>query len=359
MSIDDRLQHPHTVVRSDMHRRNPHDDRPIRIAPCRPIQDSSDRAWCPTTFRDIRDRRTSSVVDVINTQSTRRTVKNLNFELSTLCRRNRDGSYSTRHRRHESLQRIATRLHELGFRHMRATSLRNKHVVALVEAWREEGLSAASMQNYMAHVRWWAEKIGRAHWLLPTNAHYGIGHRDHSFQNKAQRLTEAEFKAIEDDYVRASVRLQQAFGLRREESIKFRPSYADLGDRIRLKGSWTKGGRPREIPILDSAQRALIDSVRELVGTGSLIPPHLLYKHQMNRYDRATRAAGHFNLHGLRHGYAQRRYEQLTGWPSPAAGGPSQNELKPSDFELDQRCRLIVSRELGHNRIEITKVYLG
>jgi hypothetical protein len=46
-----------------------------------------------------------------------------------------------------------------------------------------------------------------------------------------------------------SLRLQAAFGLRREESIKFRPDYADRSDHIILKGSWTKGGRERAIPI--------------------------------------------------------------------------------------------------------------
>ena len=286
-------------------------------------------------------------------------MKNLNFELLTLCRRNRDGSFATRHARHRSLQRIATRLYQIGYRHMHTTSLKNKHVVALVDHWKKEGLSTASMQNYMAHVRWWAEKVGVAYRLYPTNAHYGIGVRDHSFKNKAQFLSESELLKIKDPFVRMSVRLQQAFGLRREESIKFKPSYADRGDFISLKGSWTKGGRPRDIPILEPTQRALLDEVREVVGTGSLIPPNLLYKHQMRRYDYAVRNAGFSNLHGLRHGYAQRRYRQLTGWSSPAAGGPDPSDMSEIEKETDERSRLIVSRELGHNRIEITTVYLG
>ena len=134
----------------------------------RPNQDRSDWVWCPKTAREIRDRRTSSVVDVINTQWTRCTVKDLNFELLKLCRRNRDGSLRTRYRRHESLHRISTRLDNLGFRHMRASSLRNEHVVAGVEAWKDDGLSAASMQNYMSHMRWWAQKVGRSHSLFPS-----------------------------------------------------------------------------------------------------------------------------------------------------------------------------------------------
>lgn len=37
--------------------------------------------------------------------------------------------------------------------------------------------------------------------------------------------------------------MQAAFGLRREESIKFAPSFADRGDSVVLKPSWTKGGK--------------------------------------------------------------------------------------------------------------------
>ena len=41
-----------------------------------------------------------------------------------------------------------------------------------------------------------------------------------------------------------------AFGLRREESLKIQPGWADRGDTLVLKDSWTKGGRSREIPML-------------------------------------------------------------------------------------------------------------
>src|SRR5205085_7900825 len=44
-----------------------------------------------------------------------------------------------------------------------------------------------------------------------------------------------------------SLRLQAAFGLRREESIKIRPDWADRGDVLKLKDSWTKGGKERDV----------------------------------------------------------------------------------------------------------------
>jgi integrase len=46
-----------------------------------------------------------------------------------------------------------------------------------------------------------------------------------------------------------SLRLQRAFGLRREEAIKLQPRWADRGDHLQLKASWTKGGRERTVPI--------------------------------------------------------------------------------------------------------------
>ena len=286
-------------------------------------------------------------------------MKDLNFELSRICRRNRDGSFNTRGDRYARLQRHANTLHQLGFLHMRASSLKPKHVDALIEHWINRDVAPGTLHNYMSDLRWWAEKVGKTHIIHPSNSHYGIPSRNRIGENKAQFLTEEDFLRIDNECVRMSVRLQQAFGLRREESIKFRPSYADLNSMIRLKGSWTKGGRPREIPIAESTQRELLNQVHELVGFGSLIPPDKLYKHQLWRYTAHTEKAGFKNLHGLRHGYAQRRYVKLTGWFPPAAGGLKYSELTDVQRKLDQEVRLKISRELGHNRIEITRVYCG
>ena len=286
-------------------------------------------------------------------------MKDLNYELSILCRRNRDGSFSTRGRRYTRLQRHANTLDDLGFRHLRAGSLKPKHITALIEYWIASGITPGTLRNYMADIRWWAEKVGKTHLMHQSNEHYGIPPRDHTPRDRAQFLSEDELVRIKNDYVRMSVRLQQAFGLRREESIKFRPSYADQENFIRLKGSWTKGGRPRDVPIAEPSQRDLLYQVHEFAGSGSLIPPDCLYKHQLRRYDHFIHRAGLHNLHGLRHGYAQRRYLKLTGWYPPSGGGPKFSELSKTQQNTDREVRLKISRELGHNRIEITRVYLG
>jgi integrase len=164
---------------------------------------------------------------------------------------------------------------------------------------------------------------------------------------------------VKDEYVRMSLELQQAFGLRREEAMKFQPSFADRGDHLVLKASWTKGGRERIIPIRTEGQREVLDRARRLAGLGSLIPSSRNYVHQMRVYEGNTRRAGLSHMHGLRHAYAQNRYEELAGWKSPAAGGPNSKALTPEQRELDRAARLTISRELGHEREGVTCAYLG
>jgi integrase len=258
------------------------------------------------------------------------------------------------------LELMATQLQELGYRRMQSTSLRPKHVEALVTCWREQGISIGTLKNRLSVLRWWAGKVNKSGVVAQDNSAYRIGTRVLvSNQSKAQTLDEAKLAKIDDEYVRMSVRLQAAFGLRREEAIKFSPSYAFRGNHIALKASWTKGSRPRTIPITNNYQYVLLDQVRDLANGGALIPAHLNYIQQQHRYDRQTRKVGMRKLHGLRHAYAQRRYRQLTGWNCPARGGPASKTLSPELRVIDQEARLAISHELGHGRAAITAVYIG
>ena len=68
-----------------------------------------------------------------------------------------------------------------------------------------------------------------------------------------------------------------------------------------MKGSTTKGGRPREVPVRNKAQRQLLDEACRLVGGGALIPPERNYRQQFKVYEGQTRDAGLYRMHGLRH----------------------------------------------------------
>ena len=287
-------------------------------------------------------------------------MRGLNHQLKQLCRHNREGSFGTQVQRERELTLLANQLHGLGYRGMNSHSLKPKHVEALVRHWLESEVAAGTIKNRMAAFRWWARKVNRQNVVARSNDHYGIPNRQFVTDiSKAKSVSEADLVKVGDRYVRMSLELQQAFGLRREEAIKFIPAYADQGDHLVLKPSWTKGGKARVIPIRTREQRELLDRAHRLAGKGSLIPSSRKYVQQLRIYEGHTLRAGLSKLHGLRHAYAQRRYEELTGWKSPAAGGPSSKSLTREQRDQDLGARLIISRELGHEREQITAVYLG
>jgi len=98
-----------------------------------------------------------------------------------------------------------------------------------------------------------------------------------------------------------------------------------------LEDSWTKGGKARAVPVRTSAQRAALECAHRLAGRGSMIPDHRSYRQQLRVYERHTANAGLSRLRGLRHRYAQERYEALTGWKAQAAGGPRQPRHSATD----------------------------
>jgi len=287
-------------------------------------------------------------------------MNNLVYDLKNLCRHSRDGAYSTQGDRFNILRLCASELNKLGFRHMRATSLKSKHIDALLEHWKGRELSSGTIKNRMAALRWWAEKINRQNIIPKDNTALGIEKRTYVNQdNKAKILEHEKLDNVTDLYIKMSLKLQTAFGLRREECIKFNVSYADQGDHIQLKSSWTKGGKARTVPVRTEMQRQLLNELHAFTKKGSLIPPERTYIQQRHIYDGQCKQAGLSNMHGLRHQYAQELYEELTGWQCPKAGGQKQKTLTREQRETDQDARQVISRELGHERIEVVAIYIG
>ena len=286
-------------------------------------------------------------------------MRQLNHDLKRLQDDAREGSFGTRTGRSFNLARMANTLHDLGHRRLRATGPRGKHVEALVREWKRQGLSTGTIRNRMSHLRWWARRIGKPNLVRADNASYGIGERKRvTNEDRSGDLPEDQLALVRDAHVRMALRLQEAFGLRREEAIKFSPSYADRGSKIVLKASTTKGGRPREIPVLKESQRRLLDEARAFAG-GAMIPCRRNYKQQLEVYEQQTADAGLERMHSLRHTYAARRYEEMTGWKPPAAGGPPMRSLKGARKRIDREARQTISTEMGHRRRDIVSQYIG
>ena len=291
-----------------------------------------------------------------------RNMKNLIYSLTQICRHNRDGSYKTQADRQRILLLIGKQLLEMGYRLNHAGGLGTRHIEALVKRWTEEDLNPGSIKNRMSALRWLAGKINKQNIVARTNDAYGIPDRRFvTNEDKGRDLTTDDLAAVEDPYTQISLKLQAAFGLRREESIKFQPGYADRGGRLHLRASWTKGGRSREIPIRTPEQRALLDEAKTLAALtprGSLIMRET-YVAQLQVFKYHCTKAGIHHVHGHRHRYAQLRYQELTGRLCPSLGGPSSCRLEGDLKARDRQARFIISAELGHARVSVTSIYLG
>jgi hypothetical protein len=282
----------------------------------------------------------------------------LAYELKSLTLGTGEGSFNTRNQRHRGLQLIARELRELGYVLAGANSLKPKHIASLVASWKASGLTAGTLKNRMAWLRWWGAKVRKTSVLPRDNAELGIERRS-AWKGQKAHTTGADRLAALPPRAALAVRLQMAFGLRLEESLKLRPTVADKGDVLALQASWCKGGRARLVPIRHPRQRALLDELRAAVGDGCLVPDGQSYIAARKELERATWAAGIRNMHGHRHWYAQWRYRTLTGQEAPAAGGKTYEQMNAAERAADYRARLTVSRELGHNRIDIADAYLG
>lgn len=289
-------------------------------------------------------------------------MQDLEYELKRLCERCKEGSYATQANRKAMLRMCAKQLGALGYRQLHLHDLKGRHVNKLLALWQQEGLRSATMKNRLSVLRWWAEKINARGILPASNDAYGLPPRSGiAHVSKAQELPGDILAKIPDVHLRMSLALQRTFGLRREESIKIKPWQADQGDRLVLQGSWTKGGRPREVPIQTASQREVIDQAKALVQlkTASLIPAQLTYVQQLHKYQNWCSRVGLHQMHGLRHAYAQDRFLELAGYPCPAAGGPHHDALTAVQREADFDARILISAELGHGREQITAAYLG
>lgn len=281
------------------------------------------------------------------------------MDLIRLTKRNKDGAFGTQKNRQRGLTAMAAELKSMGFVLKSAKSIKPKHVDALVSNWRDKGLTNATIRNRMSWLRWWADKVDKVPVLHRSNAAYELLEDKNGDTNNAFSLTAGQLDKLSDKYVKATVLLQAAFGLRREEALKIIPSEAIKTDCIKLKGSWTKGGRPRTVPITSYHQRTIAGAVSQIAGLGSLIPEGRTYAQHLGLYERQTAKAGIYRPHGLRHQYAQTRYEKMTGMKCPLNGGPSKNMMAEGQYELDRQARAQIAKELGHSRVEVCDIYLG
>ena len=282
-------------------------------------------------------------------------------QLRQLLDDNKEGSFATQQARHDALMCAVGDLHTLNYSNLKLQNIKLKHIKALIKDWKAQGISNATMKNRMSHMRWLVAKLGKPNTIPRTNKELGIENRTYvdNEKNRAWELTNEHLSKISSKRVRLSLELERYFGMRKEESLKFRPSYADKGNYLLMQGSWCKGGRPREIPITTEKQRRILHDCHRIAGHGSMIPEHKTYAQHLTSFEKYCARADINNVHGLRHKYAQEEYKTMTGWECPKNGGMNSKKMTVKQKRVDYDARMKISYALGHSREKVTAVYLG
>ncbi len=293
-------------------------------------------------------------------------------------------SHKTRQERAQFLRRFFCDLKQkAGFKTVPdPRNLGQKHIHAMVQVWQQAHLAPATIQTYLSFLRGLAMWMGK-HGFVRKPGHYGLSLEDYQRHESARRDKSWSAQGIDaeaviaevcqfDLRVGASLRLMSALGLRRKESVQFRPfqhvmPFSETGlpenQQQADRYAWVKGkgGRVRWIPLDDPLQLAALEFAQGVVDgrDAHMGDPRRDLKRNLRRLDyvlekfgitlRKRGATGH----GLRHEVLNDAYEDITGVPSPVRGGG------PVSPELDKAARLAVSRLAGHARARAAGAYIG
>jgi hypothetical protein len=224
----------------------------------------------------------------------------------------------------------------------------NADITKMVNYYKNQGISDATIINRISSLRSFLHETGRTN-INISNGELGLKremeYRDKSLNAKGVDINEklAHFKE-KDVNVYVQLKISSIVGLRKEESVHAALALAKGYDIVKdnkliLKGSWCKNGRPREIGLSPEKVREFAELKQFAVNNNYNKSRNL--KQEMDHLANCIKSAG-FNMHAVRHSIAQERYAELI-----------------ADGHSEKYSKITVSQELGHNRDYITKVYLA
>ena len=281
----------------------------------------------------------------------------LEAQLDKIARHNRQGSYRTKERYYMAMKRFCRFLAD-EYHLQKLSNISSKHLVAYVLWMQEKELSASTIKTDLAAIRFFHDKIDNAKYSLPSNSELGIQLERRRFGDTDRTWSTAELNRIielvsnNNGYLLAFY-LARFAGLRIHECFRIDTAIARQAIRehaVTIKG---KGGKIRTVPINQQIISAL-ERCLETTPTGSklLVPDDIPTDkaiNQLQQFILRNREVVQdpdsdrpLTFHGLRHTYAAEKYRQL---------------ITDGFSELD--AHLTVSKLLGHERADVTNIYLA
>ncbi len=282
---------------------------------------------------------------------------NLLTQFEKVFKHNRQGSYKTKQRYAEAFKRFLAYLSD-EFRLERIANIAPKHIFGYTNLLQKREKSAAYIKTELSAIRFFNDQIPNARYQLPSNEELSLKRRQ--FGKVDRTWSEQEFnlfiaKAIElnrEEYA-AIFGLARYAGLRLHECFRIDTQIAAKAVKtgiITIKG---KGGLVRDVPINLSIEISLKKMLAIIPrGQKLFVNPNDKTHLAMNRLEaficehRQTvqdeDSVRPLVFHGLRHTYAVEKYEYF---------------IKVGCTEIEAHRE--VSKLLGHNRDEVTRIYLA
>lgn len=277
-------------------------------------------------------------------------------QLDKTARHNRQGSFRTKERYYEAMQRFC----KLEYRLQKLVNINGKHLTAYVLYMQERGKSASTIKTDLAAIRFFHDKMERTKYRLPSNNELAVELERRRFGGVDRTWSVREFHRFlaicmadgHEDFA-AIACLTWYAGLRVHECFRIETATAEQALRenaITIKG---KGGKVRTVPINESISIELkkllaVTSrghklfVPDGVPTDAAIARFQQYIYTVRPQIQDGASTRPLTHHGLRHSYAARTYQELID--------SGMNSLNAS---------LRVSQFLGHERPDVTKCYLA
>ena len=280
-------------------------------------------------------------------------------QLDKLARHNRQGSFRTRERYYEACKRFCAFLAD-EYHLQKLENISGKHLTNYVLWMQESGKSTSTIKTDLAAIRFFHDKMSNPKYRLPSNDELAVELERRCFGHVDRTWSTAEFNkmlgkalaADRYDYILA-LYLARYAGLRIHECFRIDTATVEQTlhkNAITIKG---KGGKVRTAPINEQIAIAMKKQMKRIPRGHKLLVPDNMPTHQainqLQGFILTHRAEVQdegsdrpMTFHGLRHTYAAETYKKL---------------IESGMSELD--AHFAVSRLLGHERPDVTNIYLA
>ena len=283
--------------------------------------------------------------------------ENLLSQLDRLHRHNRQGSYKTRARYYEAMQRFCRFLADR-YRLERLANVAPKHIYAYVMYLQESGKAPSTIKTDLAAIRFFHDLMDRPRYQLPGNEELSLQRRtlkgvDRTWSTpEFNRMLAYALEAGREDII-TLLYLGRYAALRIHECFRIDTATASRAIReqaITIKG---KGGLVRTVPLhpiriprlqypLERTPRGKKLFVPDGVETHQAIKELQAFIYIHRPYAQDPDSTRPMTFHGLRHLCVTEWYFQRI-------------DAGASPYEARKEC----ARLLGHGRDDVTTIYLA